>query len=107
MRTQPVLEPPAPVNRPNVIEGAADGIVDARLAQRVRGEFTEMPGMRLTIAQAARLFGLTIVIAEAVLDELSQASFLGRSGDGKYALAADSFGGEASREGSSRIGRRT
>jgi hypothetical protein len=99
MRTQRVLEPPAPVSRPDVIEGTTDGVVDARLAQRVRGEFTEMPGMRLTIAQAARLFGLTVRIAEAVLDELSQASFLRRSCDGKYALAADSLGGEASREG--------
>ena len=99
MRTQRVLEPPAPVSRPGLLEAAADAIVDARLAQRVQGEFTEMPGMRLTIGQAARLFGLTVRIAEAVLDELSQASFLRRSCDGKYALAADSLGGEASREG--------
>jgi hypothetical protein len=93
MRTQRVLEPPAPVSRANVIEEAADVIVDARLAQRVRGEFTEMPGMRLTVAQAARLFGLTAEIAEAVLDDLQRTSFLGRSSDGRYALAADPPGG--------------
>ena len=28
------------------------GPVDARLLQRVRSEFTEMPGLRLTVAQA-------------------------------------------------------
>src|SRR5262249_47334407 len=53
---------------------AEEGI--SALAQRVRGEFAEMPGLRLTAPQAARLFGVTAVVARAVLDELRRASVL-------------------------------
>lgn len=31
---------------------------DERLHQRIRAEYHEMPGLRLTLAQAARLFNL-------------------------------------------------
>ena len=75
------------------ITGDTVPAIQGPIAQRVRGEFTEMPGMRLTVAQAERLFGLTVEIAEAVLDDLQRTSFLGRSGDGRYALAADPPGG--------------
>jgi hypothetical protein len=91
MRTQPcTLEPPASDVRVDVTDPGAEAIViDAALARRVRGEYAEMPGMRLTIPQAARLFGLTAEIAEAVLDDLRRASFLGRANDGRYALVSD------------------
>lgn len=56
------------------------------LAMRVRGEFTEMPGMRLTLHQAARLLSLPTMIARDVLDELCQASVLKYSNDGRYSL---------------------
>ena len=46
------------------------------LAVRVRGEFGEMPGLRLTVPQAARLFGVAPEVAHAVLDELRRASVL-------------------------------
>jgi hypothetical protein len=56
------------------------------LAVRVRGEFTEMPGLRLTLPQAARLLSLPTIVAYDVLDELCQASVLWRSKDGAYSL---------------------
>jgi hypothetical protein len=56
------------------------------LAVRVRGEYIEMPGLRLTVAQAARLFGLPPDIAGAVLDELQRASILTCSEDGLFSL---------------------
>ena len=56
------------------------------LALRVCGEFREMPGMRLTVMQAARLFGLEPELAQALLDELHRASLLTRSSRGSYSL---------------------
>jgi hypothetical protein len=63
---------------------AADGL--SPLALRVRGEYREMPGLRLTIRQAARLFGIAPDVAGAVLDELRHLSVLARSDDGTFAL---------------------
>ena len=63
------------------------------LAIRVHGEYREMPGLRLTVRQAARLFSLTPDLADAVLDELRRASILACSNDGAFALV-----GEPSRE---------
>ena len=42
----------------------------AALTLRFSGEYREMPGLRLTPPQAARLFGVEADIALAVLDEL-------------------------------------
>jgi hypothetical protein len=53
---------------------------------RVRAEYTEMPGLRLTVPQAARLFGVTPEIAGAVLDELRRLSILTCSRHGTYGL---------------------
>jgi hypothetical protein len=63
------------------------------LAIRVHGEYREMPGLRLTVRQAARLFSLTPDLADAVLQELRRASVLVCSNDGAFALV-----GEPSRE---------
>ena len=59
------------------------------LATRVRGEYTEMPGLRLTARQAARLFGVSPTVAEAVLHELRQASVLARSSNGSFSLVTE------------------
>ena len=56
------------------------------LAIRVHGEYREMPGLRLTVRQAARLFSLTPDLADAVLHELRRASVLACSNDGAFAL---------------------
>ena len=57
------------------------------LALRVRGEYEEMPGLRLTVLQAARLFGVAPDVAHAVLDDLHRASVLACSNRGMYSLS--------------------
>jgi hypothetical protein len=52
---------------------------DLRL--RVHREFTEMPGLRLTVAQAQRLFGLDRTTCEQVIDALVNGAFLHRRGN--------------------------
>jgi hypothetical protein len=52
------------------------------LLQRVRAEFNEMPGLRLTPAQAARLLGLDAISCQRVLNALVGADFLKRTPDG-------------------------
>ena len=51
------------------------GELDAAV-ERVRGEFLEMPGLRLTVPQAARLWGLDPTACEEVLDVLIRSSLL-------------------------------
>ena len=52
--------------------------------QRVRGEYREMPGLRLTTAQAQRLWGLDRIACNALLDALVDAKFLFRTRDGSF-----------------------
>ena len=47
-----------------------DALVFQALVDRVRSEFIEMPGLRLTLPQAARLWGLDLTSCEAVVDVL-------------------------------------
>ncbi len=46
------------------------------VARRVREEFREMPGLRLTPAQATRLWGLEHEMCRAVIESLVSAAFL-------------------------------
>jgi hypothetical protein len=55
------------------------------LLNRVRGEFIEMPGLRLKIDQAQRLWNLDRAMCESVLRSLVDAKFLGRFDDDLYA----------------------
>src|SRR5688572_8575187 len=66
--------------------GAPDAMTP--LAVRVQGEYREMPGLRLTVRQAARLFSVDPDVADAVLHELRRASILARSDDGLFALTS-------------------
>jgi len=54
------------------------------LVARVRGEFLEMLGLRLTLAQAARLWGLSEAMTRALLHTLVEARFLVRHDNGSY-----------------------
>ena len=60
------------------------GEIPATLLARVRSEFLEMPGLRLTSRQAARLWGLAGPLCERVLARLEDAGFLLRTRDGAY-----------------------
>jgi hypothetical protein len=66
--------------------GHADAESTQAYTLRVRREFEEMPGLHLTVAQAARLFGLAPEVAHAVLEDLRRASALACSARGTYSL---------------------
>jgi hypothetical protein len=44
--------------------------------RRVRAEFAEMPGLRLTLAQASRLLGVERDACQVVIEALIASSFL-------------------------------
>ena len=54
------------------------------VARRVQGEYREMPGLRLTPAQAQRLWGLDRAACDALLGALVDAKFLLRTRDGEF-----------------------
>ena len=57
------------------------------LLKRIRGEFLEMPGLRLTSAQASRLWGLDAATCQRLLRTLVDSRFLTRTSDGRYRRA--------------------
>lgn len=54
------------------------------LLQRIRGEFLEMPGLRLTLRQATRLWHLDAATCEAALRYLVEHRFLSRTAQGAF-----------------------
>jgi hypothetical protein len=59
------------------------------LVSRVRGEYLEMPGLRLTVPQACRLWHVDASACEAVLLSLMADGFLKRTRDGAFQRSAD------------------
>jgi hypothetical protein len=59
------------------------------LLNRLRAEYLEMPGMRLTIQQVQRLCGMDRLLCQAMLDALVDAKFLCVKPNGTYARATD------------------
>jgi hypothetical protein len=57
--------------------------------ERLRAEFMEMPGLRLTSEQVQRLCGVERMVCQMVLDALVDAKFLVRKPDGAYARLTD------------------
>jgi hypothetical protein len=55
-----------------------------RAFERIRAEFVEMPGMRLTPMQVQRLSGVDGAVCRLVLDDLVRARFLRVGSDGSY-----------------------
>jgi hypothetical protein len=69
------------------------GVARDEMLRRISGEYLEMPGLRLTCAQAQRLWGLDHDTCSELLSELVATCFLARSADGRYMrLAESSFG---------------
>jgi hypothetical protein len=58
------------------------------LLHRVRSEFLEMPGLRLTPSQAARLWSLDQGTSARILDRSTATGFLSRNKKGAYLLAS-------------------
>ena len=54
----------------------------------VKGEYIEMPGLRLTRSQAQRLWGLDDLVCGKVLAALVKENFLQVTADGRYTRSA-------------------
>ena len=59
------------------------------IAERIRAEFREMPGLTLTVAQARRLWSLDPSTCNQVLAQLVEAGFLSQRADGAFCRATD------------------
>ncbi len=57
----------------------------ARLLTRIRAEYLEMPGLKLTLGQAQRLCGVERELCKMVLDALVAEKFLCVKPDGAFA----------------------
>lgn len=57
-----------------------------QLLTRIRAEYREMPGLRLTLLQARRLWALDIITCSAALSALEACGFLRTTRDGAYIL---------------------
>jgi len=55
------------------------------LERRIRGEFKEMPGLRLSPRQASRLWSIESAVCEQMLDALVRSGYLRRDRNGLYA----------------------
>ena len=58
--------------------------LDQRILDRLRGEYLEMPGLKLTGAQMQRLCGIDESMCTLILDSLVKTNFLCRKPDGTY-----------------------
>ena len=63
---------------------ASEHAVIENVLPRIRAEYLEMPGLRLTTAQAQRLWGLDSSACDAILATLHKARFLRRLEDGTF-----------------------
>lgn len=54
------------------------------ILDRARAEYLEMPGLCLTVPQAARLLGVDVHESERVLSDLERAGLLRRNQKGAY-----------------------
>jgi len=63
----------------------ADVDTTEQLLRRIRGEYLEMPGLRLTAAQARRLLGLDEQRCVNLLGFLVEVKFLYQTADGSFA----------------------
>ena len=57
--------------------------------ERIRAEFLEMPGLRLTVVQVQRLCGVDAALCQSVLDALVEMRFLRANADGTYARVSE------------------
>jgi hypothetical protein len=75
----------------NSLNSELSGKLDTKslIAERVRGEFREMPGLTLTPAQARRLWSLDGQTCDEVLAQLVDNGFLCRRANGAYGRTAD------------------
>jgi hypothetical protein len=81
MLTEAVPAPPAPDGRRTRRTNAQ--LERCVLVGRIVGSYEEMPGLILTLAQAARLFGIELEVCRSVLNDLVR--------DGKLRLSPGGY----------------
>jgi hypothetical protein len=65
------------------------------LVTRIRGEYREMPGLRLTFAQACRLWQVDAPTCETLLQQLVREAFLYKTDNGAYIAVSETAGRQA------------
>lgn len=65
------------------------------LVARIRGEYREMPGLRLTFAQACRLWQMDGATCETLLEQLVREAFLYKTDNGAYVAQSPTSGRQA------------
>jgi hypothetical protein len=60
--------------------------VDDTVRRRAEAEYLEMPGLKLTVQQASRLWHLDPVASTRLLDSMVDDGVLSRARDGAYVL---------------------
>lgn len=81
--------PPRTPERRNAVRGDVNGEPHrGQLERMILGTYAEMPGLLLTLPQAARLFGLRQETCRVVLDDLAQRSLVRRTETGHYGFRA-------------------
>ncbi len=81
---------PAQVSEPCTVY-VFDRSPASALELRIRGEFREMPGMRLKAEQAMRLWSIDHATCQQALDDLVREGFLQRDAMGRYARAHSGY----------------
>jgi hypothetical protein len=74
-----------------------------QMLRRIQSEFLEMPGLRLTLSQAQRLWNLDDTVCEPVLAALVDVHFLVRTADGSFIRSTDTVCRDAVSRASRRI----
>ena len=73
---------------PLAIASAREHVVTDVVRRRAEAEYLEMPGLKLTAAQASRLWHLDAEASAVLLDSMVEAGVLYRARDGAYLLLA-------------------
>ena len=60
--------------------------LDDAVRRRAEAEYREMPGLKLTVRQASRLWQMDAATSARLLDSMVDAGFLCRATDGGYVL---------------------
>jgi hypothetical protein len=77
---------------PATLKGGRETPPPESLVARVRGEYFEMPGLRVTLAQACRLWQVDVSTSETLFEYLLRVGFLCKTDSGFYIAAGTTRG---------------
>jgi hypothetical protein len=72
------------MDRATRVSQGSHGAAIELVAARIKSEYREMPGLRLTAAQAQRLLGVDAAACALALEQLTRDKFLVRRSDGTF-----------------------